>query len=158
MKKFFLILVGVILIGSIAHASDINVWRQSTLNQILKRGVLRVGLETGYMPFEMRSKTGSIIGFDVDVAKLMAKNMGVKLKLINTAWDGIIPALMTDKFDIIMSGMTMIVVTHEMGFAKKAADRIAFVDKGKITETATPDDILNNDTHPQLRQFLDKIN
>ncbi len=107
MKKFFLVLIGVLLIGSIANASDINVWRQSTLNQILKRGVLRVGMEAGYMPFEMRSKTGRIIGFDVDVAKLMAKNMGVKLKLVNTAWDGIIPALMTDKFDIIMSGMTI---------------------------------------------------
>lgn len=107
MKKIFLFLIGAMLMSSVANASDINLWRQSALNHIITRGVLRVGLEAGYMPFEMRSKSGKIIGFDVDIAKLMAKNMGVKLKLVNTAWDGIIPALITDKFDIIMSGMTI---------------------------------------------------
>ncbi len=107
MKRFFLFLIGAIFVSSVANAADIGLWRHSTLNQILKRGVLRVGLEAGYMPFEMRSKSGEIIGFDVDIAKLMAKSMGVKLKLVNTAWDGIIPALITDKFDIIMSGMTI---------------------------------------------------
>ncbi len=107
MKKIFAIILTVMLFGSMAHAADMNLWRNSTLNQILKRGELRVGLEAGYMPFEMRSKNGQIIGFDVDIAKAMAKAMGVKLKLVNTAWDGIIPALLTNKFDIIMSGMTI---------------------------------------------------
>lgn len=79
----------------------------STLDQILKRGELRVGLEAGYMPFEMRDKNGDIIGFDVDLARLMAKYMGVKLTLVNTQWDGIIPALLTNKFDLLMGGMTI---------------------------------------------------
>ena len=78
-----------------------------TLDDIQKRGVLRVGMEPGYMPFEMTNKRGDIVGFDVDMAKRMAKAMGVKLELISTAWDGIIPALITRKFDIIMSGMTL---------------------------------------------------
>jgi len=78
-----------------------------TLDQIQERKKLRVGLEPMYVPFEMNSKTGEIIGFDVDVAKRMAKAMDVELELVSTAWDGIIPALMTDKFDIIMSGMTV---------------------------------------------------
>ncbi len=77
-----------------------------TIDEILKRGKLRVGLEPMYIPFEMNSKTGEIIGFDVDMAKRMAKAMGVELELVSTAWDGIIPALLTKKFDIIMSGMT----------------------------------------------------
>jgi len=77
------------------------------LDDIQKRGTLRVGLEPAYMPFEMTNKKGQIIGFDVDMAKRMAKAMGVKLELVSTAWDGIIPALMTKKFDIIMSGMTV---------------------------------------------------
>lgn len=77
------------------------------LDDILKRGVLRVGLEPGYMPFEVTNQRGEIIGFDVDVARRMANAMGVKLELVSTAWDGIIPALLTDKFDIIMSGMTL---------------------------------------------------
>ncbi|HEX4870823.1 MAG TPA: transporter substrate-binding domain-containing protein [Nevskiaceae bacterium] len=88
-------------------AADQALWEKSTLNQILKRGELRVGLEAGYMPFEMRDKNGNIIGFDVDLAKKMASVMKVKVTFVNTQWDGIIPALLTDKFDILMSGMTI---------------------------------------------------
>jgi polar amino acid transport system substrate-binding protein len=77
------------------------------LDGILQRGELRVGMDPGYLPFEMTDKKGEVIGFDVDIAKEMAKAMGVKLSLVNIAWDGIIPALLTDKFDIIMSGMTI---------------------------------------------------
>lgn len=77
------------------------------LEEIQKRGKLRVGMEPGYMPFELTNKKGEIIGFDVDMAKRMAKAMEVELELVSTAWDGIIPALLTDKFDIIMSGMTL---------------------------------------------------
>ncbi len=80
---------------------------KSTLNQIIERGELRVGMEPGYMPFEMKDKKGNIIGFDVDFAKKMAKDMGVKLKLVPTTWDGIIAALIIEKYDIIMSGMTI---------------------------------------------------
>lgn len=78
-----------------------------TLDDIQARGKLRVGMEPGYMPFEMTNKKGEIVGFDVDMAKRMAKAMGVELELVSTAWDGIIPALITKKFDIIMSGMTL---------------------------------------------------
>ncbi len=78
-----------------------------TLSEIQDRGVLRVGMEPGYMPFEMTDQRGEIIGFDVDMAKRIAKAMGVKLELVSTAWDGIIPSLLTNKFDMIMSGMTV---------------------------------------------------
>lgn len=78
-----------------------------TLDEIQKRGTLRIGMEPGYMPFELTNQKGEIIGFDVDMARRMAKSMGVELELVSTAWDGIIPALLTDKFDIIMSGMTL---------------------------------------------------
>jgi polar amino acid transport system substrate-binding protein len=78
------------------------------LDEILDRGTLRVGMEPGYMPFEMTNQKGDIVGFDVDMARRMAKAMGVKLELVSTAWDGIIPALLTKKFDIIMSGMTLL--------------------------------------------------
>jgi len=90
-----------------AVAADNALWEKSTLNQIVKSGKLRVGLEAGYLPFEMKDKAGNIVGFDVDMAKLMAKAMGVELELVNTGWDGIIPALLTDKFDMLMSGMTI---------------------------------------------------
>lgn len=77
------------------------------LDAIIERGSLRVGIDVGYMPFEMRDKQGRIIGFDVDLAQAMADAMGVQLELVNSAWDGIIPALLTDKFDLIFGGMTI---------------------------------------------------
>ncbi len=111
MKKVLsLLLVAGMLVfvgATAATASDIELAKKSTLEQILKKGELRVGFEAGYMPFEMTDKTGGFVGFDIDVAKEMAKAMGVKFVPVNTAWDGIIPALETDKFDIIMSGMTV---------------------------------------------------
>lgn len=106
MKKLIMAFVMLISVST-AFASDNSLWEKSTLNSIIKRGSLQVCLEAGYMPFEMRDKKGDIVGFDVDVAKSMAKAMGVKLDLRNTAWDGIIPALLTEKCDVILSGMTV---------------------------------------------------
>jgi len=90
-----------------AFSGDIDLAKKSTLEQIMKRGELRVGFESGYVPFEMTNKKGEFIGFDMDYGRRLAKDMGVKFVPINTAWDGIIPALMTGKFDIIMGGMTI---------------------------------------------------
>ncbi len=100
---FALVLVAAMQVS----AADIELAKKSTLEEILKRGELRVGFEAGYMPFEMTDKKGNFVGFDIDMAKEMAKAMGVKFVPVNTAWDGIIPSLITGKFDIIMSGMTV---------------------------------------------------
>jgi polar amino acid transport system substrate-binding protein len=118
MKKAFLLsLAALFLCGIIFSASvfgaDIELAKKSTVESILKRGELRIGLEAGYQPFEMQDEKGNIVGFDVDMAYEMGKAIfgeggEKKVKLINTAWEGIIPALMTDKFDIIMSGMTIL--------------------------------------------------
>ncbi len=112
MRKGLLIgtaVVAIICFGvfSSAFGADIELAKKSTLEKILQRGELRVGFESGYVPFEMTNKKGKFIGFDMDYARKLAKAMGVKFVPINTAWDGIIPALMTDKFDIIMGGMTI---------------------------------------------------
>ncbi len=95
------------LLATSAFGGDIELAKKSTLEQIMKRGELRVGFESGYVPFEMTNKKGEFIGFDMDFGRRLAKSMGVKFVPINTAWDGIIPALMTGKFDIIMGGMTI---------------------------------------------------
>ncbi len=102
-----------------AWGADIELARKSTVEDILKRGELRVGFEAGYVPFEMTDKNGRFVGFDIDMAKEMAKAMGVKFVPVNTAWDGIIPALLSNKFDIIMSGMT---VTQERNLKVNFAD------------------------------------
>ena len=91
----------------VALAFTATVGLTGTLEDIQKRGKLRVGMEPGYMPFELKNQKGQIIGFDVDMATRMAKAMGVELELVDTAWDGIIPALLTGKFDVLMSGMTL---------------------------------------------------
>ena len=98
--------LGFIFTTSVIGA-DLELAKKSTIEKILKRGELRVGFESGYVPFEMTDKKGNFIGFDMDYARRMAKEMKVKFVPVNTEWDGIIPALMTDKFDIIMGGMTI---------------------------------------------------
>jgi len=105
-KHYALALI-VLLSACAAGANDNALWQRSTLNQIIKKGELRVGLEPGYAPFEMLDKEKRVVGFDVDIAREMAKAMGVKLKLIQLDWNGILPALLTNQFDIIISGMTI---------------------------------------------------
>ncbi|MBW2084122.1 MAG: transporter substrate-binding domain-containing protein [Deltaproteobacteria bacterium] len=100
-------------LGSAMAFTTEDLAKASALEEILKRGELRVGLEAGYQPFEMQDKKGNIVGFDVDMAyelgkAIFGKGGEKKVKIINTAWEGIIPALMTHKFDIIMSGMTIL--------------------------------------------------
>jgi polar amino acid transport system ATP-binding protein len=53
--------------------------------------------------------------------------------------------------------MTMVVVTHEMGFAREVADRIVFMDQGQILEVGTPDHFFNSPEHPRLQKFLEQI-
>lgn len=78
--------------------------QESVLEQVLKRGVLRVGMST-FVPWAMKDKTGKLIGFEIDVATRLAEDMGVKVEFIPTKWAGIIPALITGKFDVIIGGM-----------------------------------------------------
>ncbi len=55
--------------------------------------------------------------------------------------------------DLALEGMTMVVVTHEMGFAKEVGDRVMFMDEGKILEEGTPEDIFNNAKIHEQRTF-----
>ena len=59
--------------------------------------------------------------------------------------------------DLGKSGLTMIVVTHEMQFAKEFATRVIFIDEGKIIEEGTPDDLFNHPKSLRLKEFLDNI-
>ncbi|MCQ2376898.1 MAG: amino acid ABC transporter ATP-binding protein [Methanocorpusculum sp.] len=59
--------------------------------------------------------------------------------------------------DLAESGMTMVVVTHEMGFAREVADRVLFINDGVITEENTPDEFFAHPKHPRLQEFLSKV-
>jgi polar amino acid transport system substrate-binding protein len=69
-------------------------------------GVLRVGTDASYPPFEsIGTDNKTVVGLDADLAKGIAETLGVKVKMVPTAWDGIIPALKAKRFDLIMSSM-----------------------------------------------------
>jgi polar amino acid transport system substrate-binding protein len=122
------LLVALILtgLGHPALAGDAALSPDSTLEGIFRRGLLRVGFDAGYMPFEMISKRSGLreknvvrgderhpgspamyMGFDVDVGVELAKALGVKFVPVNTQWPSIIAALTAGRFDVIMSGMSI---------------------------------------------------
>ncbi len=71
------------------------------------------------------------------------------------------PEMVNEVLDVIKElakeGMTMAIVTHEMGFAKEVADRVIFIDEGKIVEDGTPDDVFNHSKSDRARDFFKKI-
>lgn len=77
---------------------------ESTIDQVIRRGVLRVGMDT-FLPWAMKDKKGELVGFEIDVARRLAADMGVKVEFVPTKWAGIIPALLTGKFDVVIGGM-----------------------------------------------------
>lgn len=80
--------------------------QKSVMEKILDRGVMRVGFSS-FVPWAMQDKQGEYIGFEVDVARRLAKDLGVDLELVPTKFAGIIPALLADKFDIIIGSMSV---------------------------------------------------
>ncbi|MEZ5825333.1 MAG: transporter substrate-binding domain-containing protein [Geminicoccaceae bacterium] len=79
---------------------------ESVIETIKQRGTIRVGMST-FVPWAMRDKNGDLIGFEIDVARKLAADMGVEIEFVPTAWDGIIPALLAGKFDVIIGGMSI---------------------------------------------------
>lgn len=59
--------------------------------------------------------------------------------------------------DLAEQGMTMLIVTHEMGFARRVANRVIFTDGGEFLEDGSPEDLFDNPQHPRLKDFLDKV-
>ncbi len=110
-KTLLALLIVLSVIGGIAgHALAGKLQQQlvqeSTVEQVIKRGNLRVGMST-FVPWAMKDKTGKLIGFEIDVARQLALDMGVKIEFVPTKWAGIVPALLTGKFDVIIGGMSI---------------------------------------------------
>ncbi|MDA3948326.1 MAG: transporter substrate-binding domain-containing protein [Spirochaeta sp.] len=80
--------------------------RSSQLDEIIERGTIRVGMST-FVPWAMQSNDGELIGFEIDVARRLAADMGVDIEFVPTQWSGIIPALLTGRFDVIIGGMSI---------------------------------------------------
>jgi polar amino acid transport system substrate-binding protein len=94
--------VATVAIGSFAAEAQ-----DKGIDAIKKRGKLVVGTASGYYPFEMVDKKNELVGFDVDIAKGIAKEMGVQIEFQNYAFSGLIPALQSSKIDLVIAGMTV---------------------------------------------------
>jgi len=118
----------------------------------------KVGLKDAYNKYPSQLSGGQ----QQRVAIARALNMKPELLLFDEPTSALDPEMIQEVLDIMVAlakeGMTMIVVTHEMGFAKQAADRIVFMDEGQILETGTPDQIFNNPQHERTQAFLEKLN
>jgi polar amino acid transport system substrate-binding protein len=103
--------VRVLRLGAVAAAliacvgaMSVHPARAATLSEIKAAGELRIGDEASYVPFAFR-KGNAIVGYDIDVATRFCADLKVKCTVVDTVWAGIIPALISDKFDIIMGQM-----------------------------------------------------
>ncbi len=95
----------------------------------------------------------------VAIARSLA--MEPKVLLFDEPTSALDPELINDVLDVMISlakeGMTMVVVTHEIGFAQKVADRVVFMDAGEILEVGSPPDIFVNPKHQRTREFMSKV-
>ncbi len=95
------------------------------------------------------------------VAIARALNMHPRILLFDEPTSALDPEMIQEVLDVIIGlaqeGITMVVVTHEMGFARQAADRVVFIDEGQILEDGTPEHFFEDPTHDRTKLFLSKI-
>ena len=95
----------------------------------------------------------------VAIARALAMNP--KIMLFDEPTSALDPEMIGEVLDVMANlareGMTMVVVTHEMGFAREVADKIVFMDQGEILEQGTPSHFFERPEHPRLKQFLQQI-
>ena len=117
----------------------------------------RVGLEEKRNSYP-RALSG---GQQQRVAIARALAMDPKLILFDEPTSALDPELVSEVLEVIRglaaSGMTMMVVTHEIGFAREVADRIAFMDAGSVLEIGRPDDVLDRPKHERTQMFLSRV-
>ena len=96
-----------LVIGLLMVFIALPAFPQKVLSTILKKGEIRIGMTANQPPFTMKAKNGELIGYEVDLAKALAKNMGVKLKIVEMPFSDLLGAIKAGKIDAVMSGMTM---------------------------------------------------
>ena len=121
--------------------------------QLLKR----VGLEDRANAYPIQLSGGQ----KQRIAIVRALMMEPEVMLFDEPTSALDPEMVGEVLEVMKEladdGMTMVVVTHEMGFAKEVGSRVLFMDEGKVVEQGTPDDIFNHPRHPRLQEFLAKV-
>ncbi len=132
-------------------------WSKDKAEEIAQQLLERVGI-----PEQANKFPGQLSGGQqqrVAIARALA--MQPKIMLFDEPTSALDPEMIKEVLDVMIelaqSGMTMIVVTHEMSFARLVADRMFFFDEGLIVESGTPDDIFNNPQEDRTKLFLSQI-
>lgn len=141
-----------------------------TIAPILVQGVKKADAEKTGLEFlervGLREKASSYPsqlsgGQQQRVAIARALNMHPKIMLFDEPTSALDPEMIKEVLDVMVdlagSGITMVCVTHEMGFAKQVADRVIFMADGEVLESGTPEDVFGHPRHERTRQFFSKI-
>ncbi len=136
-RRLFGAALGLVAVVAIALPSSAQQTRQavssdSVIETIKERGVIKIGLSI-FKPWSMRDLEGELIGFELDVGRKLAEDMGVEVEFIPTSWDGIIPALVSGKFDVIISGMS---ITAQRNLTVNFSDPYAYSGLTVLANTA----------------------
>ncbi|MCB0209475.1 MAG: amino acid ABC transporter ATP-binding protein [Anaerolineae bacterium] len=130
---------------------------KSEAAEVARHQLNRVGI-----PEKAGSYPGQLSGGQqqrVAIARALAMNP--KIMLFDEPTSALDPEMIKEVLDVMLDlareGMTMVVVTHEMGFARNAADRIIFMDEGRVIEDTTPNELYDNPQHERTKLFLSKI-
>ena len=102
MKKLILSVLLFTLVFAVGCAGD-----QTTWDKVQDEGKLTIGMSADYKPFEYTDENGEIVGFDADIAQAIGEKLGVEVEFVDTAFSGLIPGLKSNKYDLIMSAMTI---------------------------------------------------
>ena len=126
-------------------------------NDLASQLLRRVGLEE-----KADAYPGQLSGGQKQrIAIVRALAMNPKLMLFDEPTSALDPEMVGEVLQVMKElasdGMTMVVVTHEMGFAREVGNRVLFMDEGKILEQNTPTELFNNPQHPRLQEFLSKV-
>jgi len=138
--RYFLVFAVLALASVLAFAACDDEEEEKGVSGVpeLEDGVLNVGSDIAYAPFEFYQEGTEIEdGLDIDMGRAIAEELGVEAEFLNTGWDGIIPALQTEDFDVIMSAMT---ITDERS---EEIDFVAYISVGTgiVVPTGNPDNI-----------------
>lgn len=124
---------------------------------VARKLLLKVGIPEKADVFPLKLSGGQ----QQRVAIARALAMNPKIMLFDEPTSALDPEMIKEVLDVMLDlareGMTMVVVTHEMGFARAAANRVIFMDQGEKIEETTPQGLFENPSHERLKQFLSKI-
>jgi general L-amino acid transport system ATP-binding protein len=136
---------------------QVRKWKKDKAEEIAKQLLERVGI-----PEQANKFPGQLSGGQqqrVAIARALA--MQPKIMLFDEPTSALDPEMIKEVLDVMVelakSGMTMLVVTHEMGFARAVADRMFFFDQGNIVESGTPNDVFHNPREDRTKLFLSQI-